>query len=314
MEKEQIAPKIVQVPEQQIVKTEIISKSNLPYLALVSGVLALSVSGLFIHWAAAPGTITSLYRMTFAAIFLMPFVVRKGHIHSLPSGKLLLFPLIGGLFVPLDHGFWSTSIGYTRIGTATLINNIAPLWVALFAAAFWNEKLTPRFWLGLAMALIGIVIVFGNDLLHQPLFGGGDFLALLSSFFYGAYYLITQRARQKINTLSYVWLVTIGGGIFLLIANLALGRPLTGYSSVTYLAFLGAALVSQVIGYFSVGYALGHLPASVVSPSLVAQPVLTALLAIPLAGEILAPWQWIGGFIVLAGIYMVNLSRQNADK
>jgi drug/metabolite transporter (DMT)-like permease len=314
MEKEQLAPSLATVKDHPSEKTNGFSKTILPYLALVSGVLALSLSGLFIHWAAAPGTITSLYRMTVASIFLLPFVFRKGNRSSLPSGKLLLFPLVGGLFVALDHGFWSTSIGYTRIGTATLINNIAPLWVALFAAAFWKEKLIPRFWLGLAMALIGVVIVFGNDLLLQPHLGGGDFLALLSSFFYGAYFLITQRARQKINTLSYVWLVTVGGGLFLLVANLALGRPLTGYSSLTYLCFLGAGLVSQVIGYFSVGYALGHLPASVVSPSLVAQPVLTTLMAIPLAGEMLAPWQWIGGLIVLAGIYLVNLSRQTAEK
>jgi drug/metabolite transporter (DMT)-like permease len=41
-----------------------------------------------------------------------------------------------------------------------------------------------------------------------------------------------------------------------------------------------------------------------------AQPVLTALMAIPLAGEPLLLPQWIGGLIVLSGIYLVNISRQ----
>jgi drug/metabolite transporter (DMT)-like permease len=41
---------------------------------------------------------------------------------------------------------------------------------------------------------------------------------------------------------------------------------------------------------------------------MIAQPVLTALLAIPLAGEALYPAQWLGGLVVLAGIYLVNRS------
>ena len=72
------------------------------------------------------------------------------------------------------------------------------------------------------------------------------------------------------------------------------------------MTFLGAALISQIIGYFSVGYALGHLPASVVSPTMIAQPMLTALLAIPLAGELLTVEVVLGGIFVLTGIYLVN--------
>ena len=42
------------------------------------------------------------------------------------------------------------------------------------------------------------------------------------------------------------------------------------------------------------------------------QAVLTALLAIPILGEPLHPVQWIGGVIVLAGIYLVIRSRETA--
>ena len=67
-------------------------------------------------------------------------------------------------------------------------------------------------------------------------------------------------------------------------------------------------------GYFSIAYALGHLPASVVSPTMVLQPVLTALLAIPLTGENLSPLQWMGGLAaVVGGIYLVNISQGNAQ-
>jgi drug/metabolite transporter (DMT)-like permease len=91
--------------------------------------------------------------------------------------------------------------------------------------------------------------------------------------------------------------------------SLVLGLPLGGYPPTTYLAFLGLALVTQITGYLAVGYALGHLPASIVSPTMVSQPVITALLAIPFLGEMLAPVQWIGGAAVVAGVIVVHRSR-----
>lgn len=87
--------------------------------------------------------------------------------------------------------------------------------------------------------------------------------------------------------------------------------PITGYPLQSYVAFLGAALLSQTGGYLAVGYALGHLPASIVAPTMLGQPVVTALLAIPLLGETLGKGQIIGGLAVLAGIYLVHASREN---
>ena len=74
-------------------------------------------------------------------------------------------------------------------------------------------------------------------------------------------------------------------------------------------AFLGAALFSQVGGYLAISYALGSLPASVVSPTMLGQPVMTAVLAMLLLGEALYPAQVVGGAVVLLGIYWVHRGR-----
>jgi drug/metabolite transporter (DMT)-like permease len=96
------------------------------------------------------------------------------------------------------------------------------------------------------------------------------------------------------------------------VVNLALDYPLTGYPSETWLIFLATAVVSQLIGYMSLAYALGHLPASIVSPTMILQPIVTTLLAIPLLGEIPTIWQGIGGAIALAGIFVVNQAHNRS--
>jgi drug/metabolite transporter (DMT)-like permease len=92
--------------------------------------------------------------------------------------------------------------------------------------------------------------------------------------------------------------------------SLALGQPLTGYPAGAYLNFLALGLITQVVGYLVINYALGYLPASLVSPTMLGQPVVTALLAGPLLGEDLSGGQIAGGFAVIIGVYVVHRSRQ----
>ncbi|CAG0927828.1 hypothetical protein TFLX_00648 [Thermoflexales bacterium] len=92
----------------------------------------------------------------------------------------------------------------------------------------------------------------------------------------------------------------------LLIFNMVSGQPLTDYPLSTWLSLLALSVITHVGGWLAINYALGHIPASIVSVTLLGQPVLTAILAIPLLGEALFPLQVIGGILVLIGIYIVN--------
>jgi drug/metabolite transporter (DMT)-like permease len=279
----------------------------LPYLGLASGIICLSFSSIFVRWANAPGIVMALGRMTTATLVVAPFFWRRvSRMETKPTRADLLLALAGGLFIALDHSTWNTALQYTRVANATLFNNISPLWVALVAWLFWKEKLRGRFWLGVGVTLGGMGLIFGNSLVENGGLNMGDAIAVGSSLFYAAYFLVTQRARQRMETLVYIWLAVAAAALVLLAASLVLGLPLSGYSTSTYLVFVAAGLFSQVIGYFSVGYALGHLPASVVAPTMTAQPLLSMLLAIPLAGEGLSLLQVVGGLGVMVGIYLVN--------
>ncbi len=289
-------------------------KPILPYLALIIGIICLSFSAMFGKWANAPGPVIGFYRIGLATIILLPiFLYRKRKMQVKLPFAIMLFPILGGIFTAFDHGTWNSSLRYTSAANATLLGNTAPLWVALISWLVFRQKLRGLFWLGLALALAGAMIVLGSDFIRHPAIGLGDLLAMAAGVFYAGYFVVTERGRQKLDTLSYVWLVDIFAAVTLLLITIGLKMPLTGYPTQSYLAFLGAALVSQVGGYLSIGYALGHLPASIVSPTLIGQPVVTALLAIPLLGEALRTEQWLGGLVVLAGIYLVHRSREGSQ-
>lgn len=286
----------------------------LSYAALALGITALSLSAMFVRWADAPGAMTGFYRLLISTVLMFPLFVRQQTRREKIDRKFLLFPIIGGVFTALDFTLWNTSVQYTTAANATLLGNTSPLWVALIALFLFREKLRGSFWIGLALALTGAMLVVGSNFLQNPTLGFGDLLASTAAIFYALYQLTTQRGRKHIDPFRYTWLVGVSATAGMFIINIVLGNSFTGFSTQTWLVFLATAVISQMIGYLSISYALGHLPASVVAPTLIGQPILTTILAIPLLGEIPAPVQWLGGAVALAGIYIVNQSHVKLTK
>jgi len=286
------------------------NKSITAYLALGAGVLALSFSAMFVRWANAPGPVTAFYRLFISLLILFPFFVARTKHNTSIKTTAIWFPIFAGMFTAGDLALWTSSLSYTTAANATLLGNTAPLWVALGTWLIFKQKLSAGFWRGLAVTLAGAVLIMGTDFILHPRFGIGDVMAIFTGFFYGGYFLFTEKSRSHFDSVIHIWLVGLGASISLFVVNILLHNPLTGYDKTTWLIFLATALVSQLIGYMALAYALGHLPASIVAPTMVLQPVVTALLAIPLLGEIPSIWQGIGGMIALAGIYIVNRSHQ----
>lgn len=294
--------------------SDIPRKKISPYIPLTIGAICLILSPIFVRMVDVPGPVFGLYRTGIGALILFPFLLTRREFNQARFPiRYLIFPVLGGIFTALDLSFWNTGIHYSTVANVTLIGNAAPLWVALAGWLLFHEKYKPIFWVGLFLTLVGATIVLGYNFLYHPQFSKGDFMALASSFFYAGYYLATQFGRQYFKAASYMWIMSIPAMLTLALISVILGFPLTGYSFKTYLMFIASGVIAQAIGYLCIAYALGRLPASIVAPTLILQPVFSALLAIPLFGEIPQPLQWIGSVIVLVGIYIINRTKEPGD-
>ncbi|MFO7942697.1 MAG: DMT family transporter [Anaerolineales bacterium] len=282
----------------------------LPYLGLGIGVLSLGFSAIFVRLASAPGPVVNAYRMGIATLLLgLPFA---RNVRSAGKGELragIKYAVLGGIFFAVDLMLWSTGVVLSGATNPTLMANTAPLWVGLGASLFLGEKRGKGFWTGVAVALIGSVLILGQDALQSADFGLGTFLGLVGSFFYGGYFIFSQKGRSHLNSVVYFWVVVATATVVLLLFTWIFNYPLTGYTQSTYLNFLALGIIVQVVGWFAINFAQGYLPAAVVSPTLLGQPVVTALVSGSLLGERLSVVQGVAGVIVLGGVYMVHNSR-----
>lgn len=277
------------------------------YAMLALGIVSIGLSAIFVKWAQVPGTVSAFWRVAIAAAVLgIPFWrnVRRGTV--VRERRYWLIAIAAGAFFVADIGVWNTSLFMTSAANATLLGNDAPILVGLGALILFHERLGLSYWIGLVFALIGMGVIVGRDVLGGSGFGGGDLLAMAAGCFYAAYLLATQTIRAKMDTLSTLWVAGATGAVLLLVFNVVAGRALWGFTPRDYAALLGLGLISQVVGWLAINYALGYLPASIVSVTLLMQPVLTALFAVPLLQEPLDARQLLGGAIALGGIYLVN--------
>ncbi len=285
------------------------------YSALALGILILGFSPVLLRWAGAPGLVSSFYRMAIAAILVAyPFSsrIRSGKSRLTKSG--VRYAILGGFFFAMDLSLWSTGVMLSGSTIPTLMSNAAPIFVGLGAWFFFKERQTKQFWIGMAIALAGSVLILREDLGLSKEIGLGTILGLLSAFFYGSYYLATQGGRAILDTISYFWITVASASAVLLVTNLLFKQSFLGYRWEVYLSFFIMGLVVQVLGWLVINFAQGFLPASIVAPTLLLQPVVTALFAQPLLGENLSLWHLLGGGAVLAGIFMVHLSRLRQAK
>lgn len=274
------------------------------YLALAFGVVCIACSAIFVKFAALPGSTSAFYRVLFAAVIAVPWWLWKRP--SRPAFKAVALTLAGGIFFATELALWQVGLLVTSAANATLLVNIAPVWVGLGALLVFRERLGSYFWGGLAIAFAGMALVVSGGTKQLASFNYGDILAVGGSFFYALYLLVTQRVRAGMDTLTFLAISLISSVAILFATCLMLGSPLSGFSAQAWMSLAALGLFSHLSGYLAINYALGHLRASSVSVSLLGQPVITALLSIPLLGEMLSVQQIIGGTIVLIGVYLVN--------
>lgn len=283
------------------------------YPSLLSGLMLIGLSPILIKLADAPGIITTFYRMAIGGIALTPFFLISilKNKTKLPK-KGILLACLGGLLLGIDMALWTTGIVASNATLPTLVGNLAPLWVGIGAFFLFKEKQNLGFWGGVFISIIGIGLLVAKDLFQPGATLHGIVLGLLAGIFYAGYQLSTQAGRNHLNTISYLYISTIATAITAGILALLLGLDFNGYSSETWTYWLMMGIGIQVGGWFLINYAQGILPASVVSPTLLGQPIITAIIAMSFLGESFTIWHIAGGIVIIIGIYLVHFTRRRS--
>lgn len=281
--------------------------TRLAVAALVLGGIAIGGSPIFVRLSEVGPLATAFWRVSLALLpfFLMSRVARQGD--ETPSGlRDYLFLALPGVFLAIDLVAWHLSLHMTSVANATLLANLAPVFVTLGSWLIFRIRITPVFLAGLVLALIGIVVLKGGP---AAIGGGqlaGDATAITAAFFYACYMLSLGHVRSRFSTLRIMVWTTFAAAVCMLPIAFFFEGSIVPVTLFGWAMVVGLAFISHVGGQGLVTYALAYLPTAFSSLTLLLQPVVAAILAWILLAEPVGLMQAIGGVIVLLGILVAR--------
>ena len=275
--------------------------------ALILGGLAIGSSPIFVRLSEVGPIATAVWRVALALpiLFLWYRAERaKGEAprpRNLADCAALALP---GLFIAADLVAWHWALTITSVANATLLANLAPIFVTLGAFVLFRTPIRPVFAAGLAVAIAGVVVLKGGGFGDGAL--AGDALAALAAVFYGGYILAVGRLRDRFSVATVMlWTSAVAAAATLPLA-LLMEPSLLPPTLYGWAILIGLSWVSQVAGQSLITYALAWLPPAFSSLTLLIQPVAAAALAWIVLAEPLGPAQGLGGALVLAGILLAR--------
>lgn len=272
-----------------------------PRIALVIGIICISIFPILVKLKLSPPIISAFYRMAIAATVLVPFALLSGKL-KVPSIKMLLLTVLCGFIFALDVTVWNIAIQESTATQATLLTNLSPVWVGIGAFFFLKNKPTRNFWIGTIIAILGMITLVGFHFFVNLDFDLAFVFAILSGVFYAVYMLVSKFVLYEVEVVPFITISTLSSAVFLGVLSFAMNEPFTGFTEMGWLSLLVQGLVCQLAAWLLLGYATKHMRATRVSVSLLGQAVLTTLFAWMFINEEVTFQMIVGGVILLFGI------------
>ncbi len=280
-------------------------KNSIAYSTLIFGVFALSTSAIFVKLATAPSSIIAFYRLLFALLVLVPFVMLKREnrqeMWQMPIRQIGL-SMLAGAVLAVHYIMWFESLSFTSVASSTVIVSLQPVFSMLMGYLFLKEYQPRLAVIGCCIALLGSFIIGYGDFQSDMMALVGDILAFVAAGVISLYFFVGQNLRKSLSALCYTMLGYAGSVIFLALYAILKGDSFFGYSDLTWWSFLGLALVSTIMGQFIFNLLLKWLSATTISMAILGEPVGTILLAYLILNETISLRQGAGIVIIMVGI------------
>lgn len=268
-------------------------------------VLFISSSGPIIAAIAAPAMAIAFWRCFLGSLLTSPWVFlrQRRELFTLSRRQWWLIAATGTLLA-LHFATWIPSLRFTSVASSTALVATQPVWAALIARAR-GVRIPGRAWLGIGIALAGVLVLTGIDVSIDPRHLIGDVLALIGAVLAAAYVSVGEVARRTVSTPTFTMNLYAVSALVLLALCLVGGQGLSGYSAQDWALILALTLGAQLLGHTLINKVLATTSATVVSLAILFEMPGATIIAALALGQV-PSWGLVPAVVLMfAGIVMV---------
>jgi drug/metabolite transporter (DMT)-like permease len=250
----------------------------------------------------------ALGRLLVGSLALGALVVSRGVVR--PSRRDLALIVASGL---LWFAIYNVALNEAErnvdAGTASMLTNIGPILIAVFAGLFLGEGFPPRLLAGIGIAFVGAFVIAVASV-SAPVAGGsatlGIVLCLVAAAAYAGGVTLQKPALRAVPAAQVTWMACVTGAIaclpFLprLVSDATAAQP----ASVAWMIYLG--LFPTAIGFTTWAFALGRTTAGRLGSTTYLIPPIVIVMSMLLLGEVPPPVAIAGGVLCIGGVVVAR--------
>jgi drug/metabolite transporter (DMT)-like permease len=243
-----------------------------------------------------------------AALLLFPFVTNNWKIAKKDWINLIMLSFCG---ITINITFFFLGLENTPSVNAPVIASAGPIFLYLLSIVFLHEKPHRRVISGMVISLLGVMIVIGQPILQGEFDGQilGNIYLVLATFGAVGHAIFSKKILDKYNSMVVTfWSFIIGAISFipLFYYEMINSDPfskigLSGWFGVYFGIFLSSALA-----YILYEWGIKRTDVQEVGLFTYIDPVIAAIIAIPLLGESITPVLILGAIFIFSGIYIAE--------
>ncbi len=283
-----------------------------PYILVGIGVISVSTSAIFVKLSTAPSGVIAFYRLFFSVLILLPIFLYN-HLHEVRkmTKKDLYYSFLAGFLLAFHFILWFESLNYTSVASSTVLVTLQPLFSFFGTYFFFKEQISKKTLISGLIAIIGSFIIGWGDFQYKGQALYGDFLALVACALITGYLLVGQAVRKRISNVSYTFVIYSMSSITILLYVFFKGEPLFPYSMENWIYFLLLAILPTLLGHSIFNWSLKWISTNFISMAILFEPIGSSILAFIILDERLMCTQWIGGLLVILGLFIYTMNPKN---
>ena len=268
------------------------------------------------NWPVLKVGVSEVAPLTFRAVTL-PVAALGMFLVTLVSGESVRIPrawwgkvaTLAFLNIAGWNGFVLFGVQQLPAGRSAIIAYTMPIWATLIAMVVLHEPLNRRKLVGLALGMLGMAVLLGDDIRHIRSTPTGAILILCAAILWACGTVLLRKWKPPIaqNTLSG-WMMLLGWLPLVILAPFFETHPasyLLHLSATTWFAILYNIFLAGTLAHWAFYRLARALPVAVSSMSSLPVPIVGVLSGMLLLGERPGAAEWIALLLVVAAMFAV---------
>ncbi|MCY4021188.1 MAG: DMT family transporter [Chloroflexi bacterium] len=178
-------------------------------------------------------------------------------------------------------------------------------------STFLGEAISPRAWLALALALVGVGLTVPDVIVPNAIDPVGAILALANAAIVAAYYLMARRVLAGVEDISRASAHMMGATLLVLLLSLPVRGLQLPQNPATLIGLFCIATLGTVLPVFATNIAIQRIGPARASLVSTIEPVLAMIVAMILLGEVIVALQWLGAALIVGSVIILQLGASD---